>query len=42
MGRVRLQHVLRHTLANCVFGALIKSEHELYRKLIPEIGIKPQ
>ncbi len=24
------------------FGALIKSEYELYRKLIPEIGIKPQ
>ncbi len=24
------------------FGALIKAEYELYRKLIPEIGIKPQ
>lgn len=24
------------------FGALIKAEHELYRRLIPEIGIKPQ
>ena len=24
------------------FGALIKSEYEFYRKLIPEIGIKPQ
>ena len=24
------------------FGAIIKSEHELYRRLIPEIGIKPQ
>lgn len=24
------------------FGALIKSEYELYRRLLPEIGIKPQ
>ena len=24
------------------FGTLIKAEYELYRKLLPEIGIKPQ